>query len=126
MKRSWIGLGLLLALIAIGIGVTVLMTNIHDPIAADLEQAAECVSLGDWYQGDRFFQKARSGWEEWSHVRTSFADHTPTEEIDALFAQLQVYDTAREDAAFAAGCMELAKKVAAVGEAHELVWWNVF
>ncbi len=125
MKRSWLGFGLLLVLMVLGLVVTFLMTEIHDPISADLKQAGACVLLGDWDNGEKFFQEANSAWEKWSHFRTCFADHTPTEEIDALFAQVQVYGNAREDVAFAAGCQELARKVAAVGEAHGVYWWNV-
>ncbi len=125
MKRSWIGLALLLVLMVSGLVVTFLMADIHEPISADLQQAAECVILGDWDNGDKFFKRANGAWEKWSHLRTCFADHTPTEEIDALFAQVQVYGTAREDVDFAASCMELARKVAAVGEAHGVYWWNV-
>ncbi len=125
MKRSWIGFALLVALLISGLGVTVLMDRVHSPIADNLEQAAMEVSAGDWNRGEGFFGQAKGDWEKWSHVRSCFADHTPVEEIDALFAQLQVYGAAREDAAFSAGCMELAKKVAAVGDAHGLYWWNV-
>ncbi len=126
MKRSWIGFALLVVLAVLGLLVTRLMAHIDEPVAQDLEQSAECVALGDWENGDRFFAHAYESWETWAHVRTCFADHNPTEEIDSLFAQLQVYAAAREDAAFSAGCMELARKVAAMGEAHEVSWWNVF
>lgn len=126
MKRSWIGLGLLLVLLAISLLVTWGMDRIHDPIAGALEQAAAETLQGDWENAGRLFDNARGSWEKWAHFRTCFADHSPVEEIDADFASLGVYRTAREDADFAAGCMELSEKVAAVGEAHGLVWWNIF
>lgn len=125
MKRSWIGLLLLLVLLAGGLLTTWAMDRIHAPIEADLKQAAECAVLGDWVNADHFFRQAHDRWEKWEHFRACFADHTPAEEIDAEFAMLEVYCFTQEDAAFAAGCCKLARKAAAVGEAHGLVWWNV-
>ena len=45
MKRCWFGLGLLVVILAISLGVTWGMVKIHEPIAADLRQAAQCGSL---------------------------------------------------------------------------------
>lgn len=125
MKRSWIGFGLLLVLLGVCILVTMAITRIHEPIEADLLQAADFALNGDWDRANHFFREAESGWTKWEHFRTCVADHTPVEEIDADFAMLKVYGAAREEVSFAGGCLELARKVAAVGEAHEVVWWNL-
>lgn len=125
MKRSWIGFVLLLVLLAGCILVTMAMTRIHAPIEADLKQAAECAILGDWVHTGKFYRDAEANWTKWEHFRACFADHNPVEEIDAEFALLQIYCDARDEVAFAGGCLSLARKVAAVGEAHELVWWNL-
>lgn len=125
MKRSWIGLVLLLVLLVSSLLTTWAMNRIHEPIEADLQQASEYAILGDWVNADKFFHQAKENWEKWEHFRACFADHTPAEEIDGGFAMLEIYRVTREDAAFAAGCNELARKAAAVGEAHGLVWWNI-
>lgn len=125
MKRCWIGFGLLLVLLVLGILSSIAMARLHEPVEADLKQAAECAVLGDWVNADLFFRQAKNRWEKWEHFRACLADHNPVEEIDAGFALLEVYCYTREDAAFAAGCCELARKAAAVGEAHGLVWWNI-
>lgn len=125
MKRCWIGVGLLLLLLVIAIVTTFLMIRSHEPIEDDLKQAAECAMLGDWVNAQRFFENSRNQWKKWEHFRATLADHTPVEEIDAEFALLEVYCYAQENAAFAAECCSLARKVAAVGEAHEFVWWNL-
>lgn len=124
MKRSWIGFILLLVLLAASLFTTWKMTAIHEPIEAQLQQAAYWSSLDDWETAELFFQKAEKNWKKTEHFRACFADHNPVEEIDAAFAMLKVYCTAREEIAFAGGCRDLARKAAAVGEAHELVWWN--
>ena len=125
MKRCWIGFILLLVLLAGGLLATWTMDRIHEPIEADLKQAAECAVLGDWVNADHFFRKAKGSWEKWEHLCACFADHTPMEEIRASFAMQEVYCDTQENAAFAAGCCELAQKVSAMGESHGLVWWNV-
>ena len=53
------------------------------------------------------------------------ADHGPLEEIDSLFAQVQIYADTGKTADFAAYCTRLAKLVTAVGEAHGLTWQNL-
>lgn len=125
MKRSWIGLVLLLALLAISILVTVGMVRIHEPIERHLTQAARYAQQEDWDNAIRFFQMGKQRWETWSHFRACFADHNPMEEIDAGLRLLESYCGARENAAFAAESSRLARQIAAMGEAHEFVWWNV-
>lgn len=125
MKRSWIGFVLLLVLLLGSSLTTLAMVRIHEPIEEHLQQAADCAMEEDWIRAGLFFREAESKWLQWEHFRACFADHNPVEEIDAAFAMLQVYCTARDSVAFAGGCRDLARKTAAVGEAHEPVWWNL-
>lgn len=125
MKRSWIGFSLLVVLLVISLVVTLFMTRIHESVELDLKQSGQCALDGDWDNAELFFRRARRSWDKWEHFRACFADHTPTEEIDAAFAALEVYRLTREQIAFPAGCASLARQIAAVGEAHRLVWWNL-
>ena len=125
MKRSWIGLGLLMVLLALGIVTTWAMEKIHAPIESQLQQAAVFALEENWAQADAASQSAISAWDKWEHFRACLADHTPVEEIDAGLEEQKIYAAARENAAFAAACAELGRKIAAVGEAHGLVWWNI-
>lgn len=126
MKRSWIGVGFLLVLLIAGILVTKTMETIHEIVEADLEQAAVFALSEDWDQARASFYRAKGEWEKWEHFRSCFADHEPVEEVDSGFALLEVYGSARENAAFAAECRRLARQTSAVGEAHGLYWWNIF
>ena len=125
MKRSWIGFILLMAMLLGGILVTQKMGCIHDPIEKQLQQAAQYALDSDWEQAEAVFRKAEKDWDRQEHFRSCFADHNPVEEIDGNFERLSVFCRTRNRIAFAGGCRELARKVAAVGEAHELVWWNL-
>lgn len=125
MKRCWMGLVLLIVLLVLGLGITWAMAEIHDPIARDLKQAAQQALQGNWAEAEHLSQKAVTAWEKWAHFRACFADHDPTEEIDAALAAMAVYRGTEEDAAFGAACLDLARKIEAIGDAHGLVWWNI-
>lgn len=125
MRRSWIGFFLLLVLLLLGLFATRKMQAIHEPIAVQLQQAAYWSSLEDWETAEAFFQRAEKNWKKSERFRACLADHNPIEDIDAAFAMLEVYCAAEEETAFEGACRELARKVAAVGEAHGLVWWNL-
>ena len=112
--------GLLLALLAVGIWSAWKMVTIHDPLETMLNRASEQALEENWDSAEYLFQQAKDCWESRETFRACFADHTPVEEIDGEFALLEVYLQTREHAAFAAGCRELARKTAAVGEAHGL------
>ena len=126
MKRSWIGLGILLVLLAVSLLVTGFMTRIHEDLALELEQSAQCVREGDWDNTELFLRRANREWERWAHLRGCFADHGETEDIDASLAALEIWFQARDPDAYRAACAALTKQVEAVGEAHKLTWWNVF
>ncbi len=123
MKRCWIGLGLLLIVLAAGIGTGVLMDQIHEPVAWKLEQAADYAMVGLWREAEDCSNEAKADWDKWSRMRGSLADHGPVEDAEAIFVQLPVF-AGEEDLHFAALCRELARKVRAVGEAHSFNWWN--
>lgn len=126
MIRSWIGFILLVVLLLGCLLVTKTMVDIHDPLESRLIQAGQAATEGSWAQAQELFRQAEEDWEEHAHFRGCFADHTPVEEIDASFAMLRTYCAARDAVTFAGGCRSLARQVAAVGEAHELVFWNLF
>lgn len=125
MKRSWIGFILLILLLLGSILSAGCMVRIHEPIERQLQQAAQCAMEGNWDKAGDFFREAENGWKEREHIRSCFADHTPVEEIDGDFEMLKICCAAREVISFAGGCRSLARQVAAVGEAHEPVWWNL-
>ncbi len=125
MKRGWIGLGLLLVLLAGSIAVTCAMDSQHAPMARDLEAASDLALAGEWEKASALAEKTRAEWEEKWNFDAAFADHEPMEAIDGLFAQADVYARTREEISFAAVCAELARRLEAMGDAHGLTWWNL-
>ena len=124
MKRSWIGFFLLLVLLGLGFLSSWAMEEVHDPIAEQLEDAAELALQEQWARAAWYTAGARRDWEKWKLFRTAFCDHSPMEDAHALFAVLEVYGATRQKEAFAAVCRELAEKIQAIGDAHGLDWEN--
>ena len=125
MKRGWFGVGLLAVLLALGIFSSVAMGLFHEPVADVLERASDYALEENWDQARRLSGRAEDTWEELWHFSASFADHSPMEEIDSLFAQLEIYEKARDPVAFAAVCASLSRQLEAMSDAHELSWWNL-
>lgn len=126
MKRSWIGLGILVGVLLISLLTARVMDRGQSPIAADLEQAAELTQEGRWEQARAVATRAQAQWVSRRSATAWVADHTPMEEIDSLFAQVEVLANAGEQTDFAAACAQLAKKVTAISQAHSLSWWGFF
>ncbi len=125
MGRFWFGLTLLALMLAAGLWIGLGMDHAHQDIAAILEQAAEQAMAGDLEQGIALSRQAQTQWDSsWQRTAT-VADHAPMDEIDSLFAQLQIYGQAGNTVDFAAYCTRLSKLVTAVGEAHALSWKNL-
>jgi hypothetical protein len=47
------------------------------------------------------------------------------EEMELSFARMELYAKAGETLAFASVCVELARQMEAMGEAHAIRWWNL-
>lgn len=126
MKRSWMGAGLLVLLLLLGSLSARAMVRIHDPIARDLTAAGEYALAGNWDLAQALSRQASERWDDRELIRACFADHNPTEDVDACFAQLEIYGRMKEETAFAAACGETARKVKAIGDAHKLILSNFF
>ena len=125
MKRFWIGISVLAVLLASGSTVSFFMEHCHRPISSELAQAAQAA------QSDRLdaaAELAQSAHAQWLHCRdftAAFADHTVLEEIDALFAEIDVYAATGDSIAFSAACAHLSELAKAVAESHHPKWQNL-
>ncbi len=125
MRRLWLGLGILAVLLALCIGVTVSMEGIHNPIAEDLLQAAEAAQAGDWNTANALAASARTRWKKYWCFTAAVADHTPMDELDGLFAELEIYGQEQEMPHFAATCAHLHQLSRAMADSHTPSWWNL-
>ena len=125
MGRFWFGVFLLAALLVLGLWVEHTTNFTHQTISKSLDLAAKQVLAGDTEGGLATAQAARRRWHRKWNATAAIADHAPMDEIDGLFAQLEIYGQLRTPTELAAVCARLSALVSAVGEAHQLTWWNL-
>ena len=120
MKRSWIGLLLLLVLLAGSLIASHVMLTVHSESAEKLEQASRFALDGNWTGAAFATAQAKQQWERYDFLRSALSDHAPGEEIDACFAALRVYGAAAESVSFAALSSQTATMIRAIADAHSL------
>ena len=125
MKRIWIGIGLLVVLLAAGIWTAEFARDSQRPGAKDLRRASELALAEDWPQAEALRKRALDHWEKRWRLTAAFADHEPMDEIDGIFAELKVYAAVRDQVAYSAACAHLAELLEALGMAHSFNWWNL-
>lgn len=122
MKRIWIGVGILLALLALGLTVMQVTDRQLGQVSETLKQASE---TRDWDRAVFLAQKAQQDWEEKWHLMAAMSDHTDMDTIDGTFAQLEVYQQHKAETHHAAACAQLSEAIRDLEENHRLSWWNL-
>ena len=124
-KHFYFGVGILLAFLILGFLVAFFMDTVCDPISLQLENAAVEAMSGDLEKGISLALEAKQRWaEDWKKMAT-VADHTPIDEIEGLFAEMEVFAQARDAEHFSACCAQLSRRMEAMADAHSLTWWNL-
>ncbi len=125
MRRLIIGLSILAVLLALSIGVSAAMERIHSPVAEALHQAAEAAQAEDWKKAGALAESAKARWEKYWYFTAAVADHTPMDDADGLFAELEIYLQEQEMPHFAATAMHLSQLTRAMADSHHASWWNL-
>ena len=125
MGRCWLGIGLLVGLLTLGLVSSVAANRTYTRLADTLELAAEQLLTGEQEAGTALARKAQQGWESSRQAIAAVADHEPLEDIDSQFAGLQVYTRVGNFEELAVGCKQLAQLVRSVGDAQGLNWWDL-
>ena len=125
MARGYIGAAVLVVFLVLGFAVSVAMDNAHEPACDLLTQAADMTLAGNFEEAIPLAMEAKDRWEQAWNGTAVVADHSPMDDVDALFAEMVTFAESGEQPHFASCCRELAKRVQAVSEAHKFSWWNV-
>ena len=120
--REAVGAALLAALLLLGLVTSWDMGRTHTEITKQLEDAAWFALAENWEGARSAAAAAESRWYSHRGLTSLLADHTPVEQIEALFA---LCSAARDREEFAFTCAELSRYVRAMGEAHRLSWQNL-
>lgn len=124
MTRLWIGVGLLLTLLAAGIALWLGTVPFHEDLARDLDRAAELAIQGSFAQAQETALAARDRWQSRHRGIAAITDHEPMEQMEAMFQEMRLLDASRS-VDFACICAELAQTARAIGETQRLRWWGV-
>lgn len=125
MKRCIVGAGLLIVLLSGGILSSAWLGRSLEALPPMLEQAAEAAEEGGWNRASQLADRAEQRWQELWKITAVFVDHTPMEQIDALFAQLTVCEEGQFRPDFGRLCVRLARELEALSETHSPTWWNL-
>lgn len=125
LGREAVGLALLALLLLAGLLSAWDMDRTHREISRQIEDAAWLALAQDWEAARTAAAAAESQWQAHRDLSSLLADHTPMEQIDALFARIGICSAARDATEFAAACAELSRYARAMGEAQRLSWQNL-
>ena len=125
MARGYIGAAVLVVFLILGFVVSGAMDNAHTPACNLLTQAADMTLTGKFEEAIPLAMEAKSLWEKSWNGTAVVADHSPMDDVDALFAEMMTFAESGEQPHFASCCRELAQRVEAVSEAHRFSWWNL-
>ena len=125
MARGWLGVGILVAFLVLGLVTMAVMDNDHLPTGELLKQAAEKTLAGSFEEAVPLGMEAKARWERSWNGTATVADHSPMDDVDALFGEMEIYAQAGEEPHFAACCQELSQRIQAVASAHRFSWWNI-
>lgn len=125
MRRLWLGIGLLLSLLAIGLGFLFFSEGFFREFSANLEEASRLALAEDWVAATEKAEKSREMWIQYHRFFSASTDHEPIEEIQELFALLEIYAREHMAAEFSCVCQSLSNLAEAINESHNLRWWSI-
>ncbi len=125
MSRLWIGIGLLVILLAMSIGLLWGSKVFFEDFSENMEQAGALALAGNWAEAEKKVQHSRARWERWRYFWSAFTDHEPVEQMQNLFSQLDVFRQRQLEIDFATVCRNLVHVADAIDESHSLKWWSV-
>ena len=124
-RRFILGLAILFLVLAFSVGVAVGMKAIHAPGEEALQKAAQLALDDKLEQAIPLAEEVYRRWQRFQGLTAAFADHTPMDELDGLFAELMVFLNNRESPHFASTCARLSLLARAMADSHGVQWWDL-
>ena len=109
---------ILLLILCVSSGMV--MERIQSPQSESLNRAAQLAADGDWAAARTLTSQVRQQWERKQTLISALSSHGTMDEINGLFAQLEVFSEARSAASFSSTCVYLACLLESLGENHSL------
>ena len=125
MKRCWFGAGLLAVFLLSGLLTSRWAKDCYGEITESVARAETAFARENWDMAERMTEGARDRWEEYWRLSASITDHSPMEQVDSLFDQLDNYTRGRDAIGCMGLCAQLRNALEAIAESHSLTWWNL-
>lgn len=125
MQRIRFGAVLLALLLALGLFSSTLMKKAWQKQSKNLCHAAVLASDGDWATARTLQEDAKKAWDEKQLLVAALFRHEAIDQIDGLFAQLDVFSESRRTVSFSSTCVYLSQLLEALGESHSLTLKNL-
>lgn len=123
MKRSRFGIGLLAALLMLSLLADRAAVRYHGSVAQNLETASHSALAGDWNRTVQLSRAAMACWERCRPFRSAIGNQASMEQVDSLFARLDIC-LQRETCSDTAGlCAEIAQQVRDLSPSGN--WWDI-
>lgn len=119
MKRGLLGIGLLLALLAIALWAGFFLHGQLSEVCHSFALARDSAIAQDWEAAQAAWADACRGWSRQEVLLHALADESFLEQIDQSLSQGHVLLRLRERSDFAATAAQLEQQVAAVARAHK-------
>ncbi len=125
MKRLWIGVGFLVALLAGSLFLLTFSVGFCREFSETLDDACALALEENWPSATEKADNCYKNWKKQQHLLAAFTDHEPIEQVDSLFSQLALYGEKRMSVEFASVCRQLRHCAKAIDESHSLKWWTI-
>ena len=124
MKRSYLGLGLLVVLLIMGF-LSAGITEGCSGIVTSLEEASLAAQREDWLLSRTLYAEAEVAWKDRWELLASVTDHEPMACINEQFAQAKAFLDAQNQEEAAASLAQLSRQVQGLILDHRFTWWNI-
>ena len=126
MKRIWFGAGLLVFLLVLGICSSFLIEKTCYIQSTQLHHAAVLALDSDWAAARTLTEQAKQTWDKQQFLFAAFFDHATLDLVEGLFAQLEVFSSARNAVYYGSTCAQLASQLESLGQSHNFTLKNLF
>lgn len=123
-RHFWIGLTILLLLLALSVGSLVCIGHGVAGIERQLLLAWQEAAAGNVTAAHGHAQKAESDWDRLHHLAACFTSHEELEDIEQGFHELRSWNATGSAPEYAASCIRLAYSVRALAEDEIPYYYN--
>lgn len=125
MGRFWFGTGLLVVIFALSWLLGSGISKAGEESIVPLETATAAALAEDWAGASEHRAAAATHWQKVRPFAAALCRHEPVEQIDLLFAQLEVYEHSKSGPEFAATATGIAQTLETLPVSHRFHWWNL-